>query len=816
MMSSGAGGAHGRSLTGLGFRVLLACAIATVVLGLYGYSQEPLQECGAGVQHGFWHYFEAIYKTIALFHIEHANADSVARCYPNIAVAIAAVLGPAAFLATVGSIAWVLLDDQRKAWALRRARNHLVVIGYGAKGRERAHEGIHEGRHVVVAIEPSPTEAATAHARENGVLLLEGDAHDPRILARARVEHAASISIATGADARNLALARTIVERIGKGRGRIVHASVNSPLVRRAVTATEIPGAIDIFSTEQFAAYALCDAARFFEIADLLGQRRVHIVILGFGSLAIHLAPQIIRTSVVACLEPPAVTILCPRPDEARNALRLAYPGTESVAEVRTIEYHPLGRPVDDAALIEEVEKGGPVTAIVALSESGFDAIANALAVRETSHRTGRWRAPIFFSVDTGEHFAALEHPLKTAKRYTEVLQSFDTSAALSTIRHTRERDRIARAVHGRFLQVQRDAQAQGKQLPVTEALHEWDELPLTYRQAGRRAADHIPAKLASIGCFVPHGVNALSRDVERVVESPMFEILAELEHEAWSVDRRLEGWRAGPVRDNRAMIHDQLVPYAQLSEGSKDLDRDQVRTLFTGTLPHAREHTQHAVRFDLWIGFIGGAANKAETARLAGAVGEAVKRIIEARPDHYITLVSALAPGADLIATKKALAALDAARRSHRLLVANAMRFRDAVDGFEAQWRGGAIADLEGAADGDWATERARILNAIDQIVTRPVCQRVFELDGPPLGSDETARQRGYRLQSAYIVERAHVVLAAVKSGGAKEPGGADEAILWRRDPSAIPEEFRRYRHRPNPLGDGLPGLITIDLDSA
>jgi hypothetical protein len=59
-------------------------------------------------------------------------------------------------------------------------------------------------------------------------------------------------------------------------------------------------------------------------------------------------------------------------------------------------------------------------------------------------------------------------------------------------------------------------------------------------------------------------------------------------------------------------------------------------------------------------------------------------------------------------------------------------------------------------------------------------------------------------------------VVLAAVKSGGAKKPGGADEAVLWRRDPSTIPEEFRRYRHRPNPLGDGLPDLVTIDLDSA
>ena len=88
------------------------------------------------------------------------------------------------------------------------------------------------------------------------------------------------------------------------------------------------------------------------------------------------------------------------------------------------------------------------------------------------------------------------------------------------------------------------------------------------------------------------------------------------------------------------------------------------------------------------------------DAGRLADKAAEAVERIIEARPDHHITLVSALAPGADLIATTKALAILEAARRPHRLLVPSAVRFRD---------------------------------DEIDQIIARPVCQRVIELDLPP-----------------------------------------------------------------------------------
>ncbi len=797
------------------FWILLVCAVLAIGLGWYGHLYHPqgVGECLPHAHLDGWVVIEALFKALALFHFEHAGASALAACH-SWPLIFAAFLAPATLVVTIGTLLWHFLKERQRDFALWRARNHRVMVGYGAKGRARAQEQTHEGWRVV-AIDLAPTEAATVHAREHGVILVGGDARDPRVLARARIARASSVMVATGDDARNIGLARAIVARMATGGGRNVHASVGNPLVRRALTTSEIPASIDIFSTEEFAAHSLCDMARFFEIADLMGQDRVHIVIVGFGPLTIHLTAQILRTSITAGFATPAVTILCSRPAEAANTLHLAFPGAAN--NVRILSYDPLTQPLDDDALMNQVDKTGPITAVVTPGEGSADPIANALAVREAGRRSGRWRAPVFFATEMRSDFVTLEHPLATTKRYGDVLQPFDTSAALCTARRTRERDRISRAIHERFLHYQKEERARGATPSGTEAMKGWDDVGPTYRQANRRAADHVAAKLASAGCFVPRGDIVLSFDPAHILDTPLFEVLADLEHDAWAMDRRLDGWRLGPVRDNPSRIHDLLVPYAQLQEKTKALDRDQIRALLAKSLRRApRESFPNGVRFDLWIGLIG-TTNVAggDATRITEEIAQIIGRILQARPDHHITLLSPLAPGADLIATRKALAVLEAARRPHRLLVPNVVRHRDVVDSFEGRWRRGALATLDGPSGGEWAEAHAGILKEIEALIAHQACEREIELDRLPLQTDEAQRQRGYQLQNAYIVERAHVVIAAVKGEGPIAPGGTAEAIQWRRDSQSIPGEFRRYRSRPNPLGAGIPDLFTIDLNA-
>jgi hypothetical protein len=52
-------------------------------------------------------------------------------------------------------------------------------------------------------------------------------------------------------------------------------------------------------------------------------------------------------------------------------------------------------------------------------------------------------------------------------------------------------------------------------------------------------------------------------------------EQLAENAHDNWARRRLADGWTWGPVRDDAARKHPDLVPYGELSEAEKHYDRD-------------------------------------------------------------------------------------------------------------------------------------------------------------------------------------------------------------------------------------------------
>ena len=51
-------------------------------------------------------------------------------------------------------------------------------------------------------------------------------------------------------------------------------------------------------------------------------------------------------------------------------------------------------------------------------------------------------------------------------------------------------------------------------------------------------------------------------------------ELLAESTHDHWALQRMAEGWAYGPVRDDQAKTHPDLVPYGELPESEKEYDR--------------------------------------------------------------------------------------------------------------------------------------------------------------------------------------------------------------------------------------------------
>jgi hypothetical protein len=134
-------------------------------------------------------------------------------------------------------------------------------------------------------------------------------------------------------------------------------------------------------------------------------------------------------------------------------------------------------------------------------------------------------------------------------------------------------RERLARAVHAAY----RRDQAERKP-PDDPAMAEWDRLPEHLRESNRKQVDHILEKLRTIGCTV-HESGEDGAPPFRFTDEEV-ELLSRMEHDRWTAERLVDGWRSGPTRDVVDKVHPDLVSWEELSEEVREWDREPVRRI--------------------------------------------------------------------------------------------------------------------------------------------------------------------------------------------------------------------------------------------
>lgn len=134
--------------------------------------------------------------------------------------------------------------------------------------------------------------------------------------------------------------------------------------------------------------------------------------------------------------------------------------------------------------------------------------------------------------------------------------------------------DSLAQSIHRRYLA---DQLADGRNWHSTTAMAPWDELPPDVQRGNREQAEDVGRKLASIRCLLTPRRETVGPFAFRPAE---IEALAESEHARWAAERRRNGWRYGPRRDDVRRIHPGLTPWAVLPEDQRDKDRLFIRAL--------------------------------------------------------------------------------------------------------------------------------------------------------------------------------------------------------------------------------------------
>ncbi len=410
---------------------------------------------------------------------------------------------------------------------------------------------------------------------------------------RLGLNRARAVVVDCGDDAATLSLAKPVLahlRRTPNARVRTIAVAVADPvisdqlfeIIRRHDLAAR--HGVVAFDTSTAVARRVLEIDPLFPRAMARKQARVHALIVGFGALGERLLDQIMLTSLAGDLGVPRITVVDRDAETRRRSFAARRPAVLDQFDISFVTLEVGGEPVDgltssaEATMLAEAEASEPFTAIFLALGRQSEVMRAALLIDRARERTGSFVAPIYYRCrldGEAEDLLQAESLALTADRGF-VRMSLDPAALVATILGSPKAEALASRLHAQYR----------KGPSVTpEANLPWEALPETYRRANIRTADHMPAKLWSIGIRIEGDVSRwkptktdraiLARLLAAPDDDPALQRLARIEHDRWMIDRRLDGWCLGSPRDNARRIHPLLIPYEELRKRPDEVAKD-------------------------------------------------------------------------------------------------------------------------------------------------------------------------------------------------------------------------------------------------
>lgn len=154
------------------------------------------------------------YSTVTLSTTGYGDIAPVAPHARLINTFVVTPLRIAFLVLLIGTILEVLASQGREMFRVARWRKkmgqHVVIVGYGTKGRSAVETLVSNGldRESIVIVDPSPTAMQDAHA--DGLAVVSGDATRRDVLRRAGVAEASHVIITTNRDDSNVLATLTV------------------------------------------------------------------------------------------------------------------------------------------------------------------------------------------------------------------------------------------------------------------------------------------------------------------------------------------------------------------------------------------------------------------------------------------------------------------------------------------------------------------------------------------------------------------------------------------------------------------------------
>ena len=540
--------------------IILALFVTAVILGYLGFSRYF-----AGEKVTAW---DALYRSVQLFTLDF---DLPQPTHPlNWMLETARWTAVAASLYTVLLALSALFQQRVALLRLRRRRGHVVVAGLGEKGLQLVRE--FSAEHKVTAIEADPAGPNLGAARELGASVLIGDASREELLRLAAAQRAERV-LAVCQDGANAQLAVTLggmtaAEDEDAAPATLVHMvdlSLASLLKRRAVTNREGWGRrVRLFNIWETGARLLWDKHPLDQAGIAPGDpRQAHLILAGWSQAAEAVLVQAVKIGHFANQRPLRVTVADAQAGRARGELLGRYPALENLCEIGFLDGE-----LDQGAVLDRLAESAQdrscLTSLAVCLDSDARGLAAALGL---SRRLPGGAARVLVRMSRRGGLTSLLEPAGRVYPFGMIEDVCSTPILLD-----QANDRLAMAIHQAYLD---QRLAQGAALGDTPALRAWDELDLFFQDSNRQQAHHVYVKLRAIGVNWSESGGAADAGGFRFTPDEI-EVMAVMEHARWCAEYRLAGWTTGP-RDDAARTHPDLVPWEDLPEESRRVDRHTV-----------------------------------------------------------------------------------------------------------------------------------------------------------------------------------------------------------------------------------------------
>jgi hypothetical protein len=465
-------------------------------------------------------------------------------------------------------------------WLLARVRfyrGHVVIAGYGHKGRLLAHRFIKAHRRLVI-LEQDETNPFLESLPGQGVPVVVGDSSEAAQLRRARVHRASALVCLIGDDRTNAQVAFAAQSLAARRGGRPLDCLVYiaDPRLCTLLTEQELESAdSDLFRLHFFNPFER-GARILLDESSPFAEKEPRLLVVGFGPLSQSFMVQAVQawSELGRAGEALSITLVDRDAEERVDALAAHYPAFARRCRVTGLSIDPVSARFEGGSFLFDAAGELAFTRAYVLLRDESEALGAALALLG---RLGGKRLPIVLAMEQENRLLEILRSREQASGAPIELRAFgllDRVLQPGLLFGTTT-EILARAIHEEYV---RDQTRRGESPRTNPSMAPWEKLAEDLKESNRRQAEHIGSKLRQVGCFIAPRTDWDEPLLQFTPEE--VETLARSEHQRFVDERASQGWKPGPVKDVERKLSPYLVPWEEMDEPTRELDRNAVRHL--------------------------------------------------------------------------------------------------------------------------------------------------------------------------------------------------------------------------------------------